>query len=63
MNWLLLAAIALCGCTIEVKPINSPKKKHYTRHVGKTRKHDALPIPAPSTTPDLSRLAPVLRNQ
>jgi hypothetical protein len=63
MNWLLIAAFALAGCTIEVKPLKDTKGKHYTHHTGKARKPKVIPSPTPEPSPDLSRLAPILREQ
>jgi hypothetical protein len=59
MKWLTVFAITLTalfavGCTIEVKPL---KDKKPVRHIS----HAKAKQPRPSPTPDLSRLAPVLR--
>ena len=61
MKWLLIAAFALTGCTIEVKPIPRKKPEHHIFH-----HHHVKPTasPAPDPTPDpLSKLAPLIREK
>jgi hypothetical protein len=59
MKWLTVFAITLTalfavGCTIEVKPLKDKKAVRHSRHMKANQPHA-------SPTPDLSRLAPVLR--
>jgi len=54
VKWLLVLML-FTGCTIEVRPIK--KQQNHRHHY--TSKH---PQPKPSPTPDLSRLAPILRD-
>ena len=64
MNWLLIAAFALTGCTIEVKPIASPRKKPDYTHI--FHHHHVKPTASPTPDPSnevLSKLAPVLREK